>query len=494
MENKYISSDELAAMLETHMHAFITQEKYTIKSVSSMSLFSYNRLDLAIKLLYLDGRRYNDKFSSKIYDEHIRSISLGSFKEPGNEKKTNLETFIGTFNELYSSIREIGFDARKSLIPISQNGTIINGAHRVACAIALDKPLKCVKLDTQDHFYDCKFFFNRGMEPKMLDAAATKFIETGANVYIAIIWPSAKGSLHNAESNIPNVIYKKQVYLNANGGANFISIIYQGCNWLGNSSQGYPGVNAKLVECFANANPVTAIAFQAPTLAAVHEIKSKIRNIFKIGKHSIHVTDTKEEAVIVAHMLFNDNAVHFLNYAKPRTFQSTFEKIEKFKCFLKHNELNKDELVLDGGIVLSLYGLREADDIDYLYIGGDPIIKVSKNVNHHQDSLKYYEVSEKDLVMDPGNYFYFDGIKFLSFSRVYQLKESRGHTKDKNDILLMRGLVENDRYLARLGLVKQKITFAYIRLYHRSLNMLQTIGLYNAVRWLYRKIIKTNVV
>ncbi len=483
-----VSRNELEVMLESHMHAFLKKDSYTIETISPLSLFTHNRIDLAIKLLYLVNRRYKDTFSRRIYEEHVRSISNGSFKEPGNDQKNSLDSFLDTFETVYSSISRGGFDAKKSLIPISKNGSIINGAHRVACAISLNTPVKCVRLDTIDHVYDYKFFFDRGLEPRMLDAAATKFVETGDNVYIATIWPAARGDLASAEAVIPNVIYKKQMLLNTNGGANLISVLYQGCSWLGNSTQGFPGVSAKLVECFIGQNPVTAIAFQAPTLTAVLDIKNKIRDVFGIGKHSVHITDTKEEAVTAAHMLFNDNAIHFLNHAKPSKFQSTFEKIRIFKRFLENNSAISEEFVIDAGTVLSLYGLREADDIDYMYAGEKPITLITKNVNHHQDSLQYHESSEADLVMNPMNYFYFDGVKFISFSQLYRMKQNRLQEKDKNDLMIMRGMVENNRVLATLGIARQKLAFARIRLYHLSLKVLQTIGLYKLVRWVYRNL------
>jgi hypothetical protein len=492
MEKNTASRDELIRF-EPHLDAILQSEKYAIESVSPLELFTHNRFDLAIKLLYLDNKLYNDTFSRRIYADHIRALTVGSFRELGNDQKSNLKSFEDTFSELYSSICSNGFDAKKSLVPLSQNGTIVNGAHRVTCAIALKKPVKCVKIDTLDYVYDYKFFRDSGLNQSMLDAATIKFVETGKNVFIATIWPAAKGDLLAAEKIIPNIIYKKQINLNANGGANLISIVYQGCSWLGNLEQGFPGVSAKLVKCFAGSNPVIAIAFQAPTLSSVKEIKTDIRNIFGIGKHSIHITDTKEEAVTVARLLFNDNAVHFLNYAKPSKFQSTFDKIERFKCFLKKNEFNPNEFALDAGMVLSLYGLREASDIDYLYIGEAPITFDSDHINHHDDSLPYHGDSEADLVMDPANYFYFDDIKFVSFSQLYRLKKNRMHTKDKNDLLMMRGMDENKKVTAIIGVVKQKFTFARIRVYHQTLDILRSVGLYKIVRWGYRKLRKIHV-
>lgn len=97
-----------------------------------------------------------------------------------------------------------------------------------------------------------------------------------------------------------------------------LSQIYYGEEWLGNVENNFKGSQGKLVECFKNFEPVRVIAFQADNLEEVIEIKEKIRDIFKIGKHSVHITDTKEEAIRVARIVFNNNSIHFLNYDKDR--------------------------------------------------------------------------------------------------------------------------------------------------------------------------------
>ena len=56
------------------------------------------------------------------------------------------------------------------------------------------------------------------------------------------------------------------------------------------------------------------------------KIKDKIREVFNVGKHSVHITDTKEEAIRTARVVFNDNSIHFLNYAKPNKYISIHKK------------------------------------------------------------------------------------------------------------------------------------------------------------------------
>ena len=86
-------------------------------------------------------------FSKEFYQKHIGALSLGKFTEPGNEKKNSIENFIKEFDKTFENIQTNGFDEQRTLIPLSKNGSIANGSHRVASAIFLDKDVKSVKID-----------------------------------------------------------------------------------------------------------------------------------------------------------------------------------------------------------------------------------------------------------------------------------------------------------------------------------------------------------
>ena len=78
---------------------------------------------------------FDAQFTKDIYKEHIRAFSLGKFIEPANDNKKSFEKFVNDFNETFEDIKKNGFDNCKTLIPLSKNGSIANGAHRVASAI-----------------------------------------------------------------------------------------------------------------------------------------------------------------------------------------------------------------------------------------------------------------------------------------------------------------------------------------------------------------------
>jgi hypothetical protein len=464
------------------------ENEYRTKTIKANKLLSHTRLDLAFKLLYLEMFEHDIQFSKEIYKEHIRAFSLGQFTEPGNDDKNSIDKFIEDFSNTFEDIRTNGFDDKQTLIPLSKNGSIANGAHRVASAIFLNKNVTCVELGSYNHIYDYKFFYKRNISDNMLDAVVTKFVEYADDVHIAFIWPIADSNEELIEEMIPNIVYQKEMTLNYNGAHNLLSQIYYGEKWLGNVENGFSGSKGKLLECFKTFDPVKIVAFQAKSLEEVLNIKESIREAFNVGKHSIHITDTKEEAIRTARVVFNENSIHFLNHAKPNKYMSTHKKINAFKDFVEGNDLDSKDILLDASIVLSTYGLREAKDIDYFYSDNKKIKNKFIDINSHDEVLEHYNSQKFELIYNPKYYFYFNDIKFISFSQLYIMKMSRSEPKDKNDCKMMEALIENNRFKGIVNKFKQNIFYGQIVFRQKIIQALQKIGLFDMARGTYRKI------
>ena len=63
------------------------------------------------------------------------------------------------------------------------------------------------------------------------------------------MWPTAVGKDEELEKLIPNIVYRKKIYLNPNGAHNLLSQIYFGESWLGSVENNFAG---KSKECFLN--------------------------------------------------------------------------------------------------------------------------------------------------------------------------------------------------------------------------------------------------
>ena len=489
-----IKRAELEKLVETHFLSDIKCGDYELNLIEPKKLLTSTRFDLGFKLLYLDMLEKNESFAKALYKEHIRALSLGLYSEPGQKDKNTIEKFYSAFDDTYKSVKAVGFDRSKSLIPISANGSIANGAHRLASAVKLGKAVYCVQLGSADHIYDYKFFYRRNVSTALLDAAATKLVEYAENLYIALVWPTAEGKDAEIEKSIPDILYRKNIKLNITGAHNFLSQVYSGESWLGSVDNNYRGVKGKLSECFQTFNFVRVIVFRANALDKVLGIKKHVRAMFGVGKHSIHITDTKKEALAIARLVFNDNSLHFLNYARPSKYKSTYIKLSAFQKVLDSNGIDLQDALLDGGIILSAYGLREASDIDYFLAESARshnelfMNSSGQELQHHDEELEYHDEHKNDLIYNPKFYFYFNNIKFIAFNQLYRMKKNRNEIKDQNDCNVMEALDEGNRYKKIISTLQQSVLYWHIKMINNIKKILVTVGLYGPVRNLYKSI------
>lgn len=483
---KHTKYQTLLGRIDKHFEGFLDQPSYKVTYIKPSKLITYNRLDLAIKILYLRMCDYVDvRFAAELYEQHIKAFSLGSFTEPGKLEKNSIHRYFNDFEAIFNSISIEGFKEAESLIPLSSSGSIANGSHRVASAFKLNKEVPSVLLKMPDDNYDFNFFLKRGMCKRDIETGVTSFIEFAENCYVALLWPSAKGRKKELYNLIPNIVYQKNVALNHLGAHNLISQVYCNENWLGKREEGYPGVKNKLVECFKTFDDLTVVAFQSSSLREVKLIKENIRRMFSIGKHSVHITDTKDEAIRIARILFNENSIHFLNYGDPNKYLSVHKKIERFKKFIKKNNIDLDKTVLDSSIVMTLYGIRECNDIDFLAVK-ENIKHYDEIIDNHQNELVFHQESKNSLILNQKLYFYYDDLKFISFSQLYKMKKNRSEKKDQNDLILMKSLIEKNLMRMFIGKCKQEYYFFTVKLRIKAMKFLKHIGLYRTIRYIYR--------
>lgn len=482
----------LKGKLEPFIYEKLDRNEYEVIKKNPTELLTWNRPDLAFKLFYLDNKDKVKELAEKVYYQDIKSQTLGSFEEFGNDEKSSFEKYIKEFEHTYEDIKNNGFDESKTLVPLSKVGTIINGAHRVASAIHLNEQVACIDTKLPIMTCDYKYFYERNVSEDVLDAVAQKFIEYAENTYIAFLWPSGKDSKNEAEDKFSNIVYKKKISLTPNGAFNLLHELYKHMDWVGDKSNGYKGIQQKLIECFPFFEPFTVIVFQAESLEKVREIKEEVRKIYNIGFSSIHITDTKEEAIGISRLILNDNGLHFLNYAKPSKIEFVKEKITEFKKFIQNNDLSPSDILVDSSFILSLYGLREAKDIDYLVDENNKIKILHNDYEEHDSELKYHEISKTKLLYDQAFHFYFNGIKFISFNQLYKMKKNRAEEKDKNDCKMMDALIENNALKKRIGLIKQSLFYFKIKskknIREAIFYLLKTTKLYEPIRTIYRKV------
>ncbi|PML99403.1 hypothetical protein BCT63_20575 [Vibrio kanaloae] len=453
MSSKFVTQEKIDGRVDS----FLIQEGIQYKVFKEKpNKLTFNRLDVAFKLLYLKLRERNIRLAEEIYYSHIRAFSLGEYKERGCDTKNSKLDFIDTFNKIIDSIELSGFDSENSIIPISSHDqSIINGSHRYSVTFNNHLLTTFVELDIKPSLYDYKFFKERGVEESILEMAVTEFIERSDDCYIAILWPTAKPN-SKVDEILGKLLYKKKISLSQQGAHNLLSIVYKGEPWLGEEKDNYPGIIGKQQHCFSGKEEIVLYAFQADDLSSVLRKKEEIRQLYGIGKHAIHITDNNLESIEVAQALLNENSIFFINNSNPNKYYDHNKYI--FDTVLDGNK--KLDQVIEGGSILSLFGLRLGRDIDVLALGEE--CSKCDGIDIHNDLVKYHQMPIEDLVYDSRNYFYFNGVKFISIDRLKKFKINRNEAKDNADVSLIDSILENG-YKSKLKKIKSEMFFLKAR-------------------------------
>lgn len=259
---------------------------------------------------------------------------------------------------------------------------------------------------------------------------------------MACLWPKAdRNKMDEVErklKSIGHIVYAQDVYLTYRGICNFMTQIYGHQPWTGSIEDHFSGVKGKADACYKEGQPVRTYLFEASDMDSVVEIKKQIREIFQIQNHSIHISDNWNETLDMVELLYNRNSVEFLNRANPYMYNGVYHKIRELKSLIEKNGYDKSRFIIDSSAVLEVCGLRQAADLDFLtdYVFEEK--SQIEGVDDHRSQLPYYSIALPDMLYNPENYFYFEGVKFITPQRLIEMKKNRGEAKDVRDVRRLR--------------------------------------------------------
>ncbi len=411
-----------------------------VKKVKPLNFLRKERIDIVPKYLYVEDKAFgiNSEYHKELYLNHIKAFN--NFNENDGRGKTNKEKFVKEFDSIVDSIESSGFDPSNSIIPVSKGGIILDGSHRIATALYHKKDVHFIDTLSESPHYDISFFKKRGMSSEDIESILLNYSMIQKDIYVAILWGSApfkndkvREILNQSKSNL---LYDKKIDLTKRGMKNIIINCYEGQDWMGNASMGHPGHFSKMKECFKGKPEVKIFIFEADSIKTVLKLKNKVRNLFDMGKHSIHISDNQKESVHLLKIFLNKNSLHHLNFSDMKKLKKFDNLLSDFKKNLKSHGINEKNVCVVSSAVLSSYGIRDCRDLDYIIIGRDKAkIKEMWEDTHNS----YFEAKElSELITNPANHFYFGGIKFLELNKMLSFKKKRGEGKDRRDLDLAK--------------------------------------------------------
>lgn len=173
---------------------------------------------------------------------------------------------------------------------------------------------------------------------------------------------------------------------------------------------------------------------QSDQPGSLREMKGKIREIFGLGNDALHVNDTHEGTLRLARSLLNENSIQFLNSAQPKEYP-VFERLfAAYKDWIARIGADPERFCVDSSGVLAAYGIRDAQDLDFLQSGYDGVAPDRPDIGSHNEQIGHHVTGLDDILFNPENHFYWDGMKFASLRIVREMKRKRAQPKDLEDV------------------------------------------------------------
>lgn len=452
--NSHNNFYEISNLIDVSLLAsgYLTEKEYKYcAKIPALNLLVPERFDILAKYIYGSYilNNINTDFGELVYKSHL--YAFNKFYESDYRNKTSFEDFRREFRNLIKSIQLVGFNENQTLIPLGNNGIIIDGSHRVAACLLLGMDVPVAVFGKEANIYDYKYFLNKGLEKKFADFMAYYYVKLKKNTHIVSLFPSAEGHDDEVEDilkEFAKIVYRKEIDINQNGAVNLVKQMYRDEKWLGNEANNFEGARYKASQCYNKPGLTRIYLIETDNPQLLIHAKEKIRNIYKIENHSVHINDMHEETLRLSQLFFNENSIHFLNYAsiiQPAHFRYLF--IE-YKKFLKANNVDPEFFCVDGSAVMAAYGIRDCRDLDYLHKGYEHIRYGNEDViGSHNAEIHHHTIGINEIIFNPDNHFYYNGIKFCSLDEIKYMKQKRGEPKDYQDINLIADYIGESKPL-----------------------------------------------
>ena len=382
-----------------------------MNTINPNDLLTHKRFDVVVKYMYASNLA--SEFYKNAYKEHLR-IWNGFYE--GSPRKRGFEDFDNAFKSIINNTVD-------EPVPVNPEGHIANGAHRLAAALYHQRPINIRNTNPDENNYvesDYEYFVKRGLSQSIVKRTALEYAKLKSNTHVMCLFPIAHKRMTEVINIIEkhsNIFYKSSEVFNATGQLGLIKEIYLSDGWGTEKA-----IRKKCKQCFRGMSQVTFVLLDAKNLETVKEMKNKIRALFKVGNHSVHINDTHEDTIRIAKTVFNINSIHFLNNRKSVSFPN-------YKKLMANIKPNENE-VITGSTVLSLYGLRDCKDIDKIYYNNPP------PDSHNQYLKNLYKLTLDDIVNNPIYHLYYNGFKYVSLDVIKNMKKTRNEPKDIIDVKL----------------------------------------------------------
>lgn len=398
--------------------------------VEPQTLINHRRFDIMAKYIY--GKFYEEKLNSnwglRLYEDHIWVFN--NYDEDDGSGKKGIESFVSSFNNTLKSVKEDGFDGNISLIPTDENNVPIDGAHRVAAALLYDKKLKTVNIRGNTTNYNYEFFKRKGLLEKWGDFITYEYCKLKSDTYVVLLFPKGlhkKENVREILQDYGDIYYEKNVTLKNEGPRNLLLQLFK---------EEFKDDNTEpdeLASFYFNdgQETITVLVFETNELKNVSSVKSELTKLYSKCYYSFYINETHKGTLSLSQTLLNDNSIHFLNNALPSS--EIGRKTSEFKKYLKEQGANTESFCIINSAVLEVYGYSKSTPLGFISYGNENVSDIEFHTRCNAKVMKAKK-SIDDIIFNPENHFYYDGIKFATLKTLNEVLKRQGSARSEEDV------------------------------------------------------------
>lgn len=192
--------------------------------------------------------------------------------------------------------------------------------------------------------------------------------------------------------------------------------------------------------------------------------------------YSHHINDFHKDTIEIGKVVLNNNTLNLMRYLKWNKLKGFNKKFNDFKNFLRVKNIDTDRVLIYNSGILGPLGIREPSDIDFLQLDkklirqnhlppdidiqnkyfkrGYMILQNKTRARYIEDQPSFmanvqinspeiiWKLSINNVVFNPNNYYYYEGIKFMNIELFEKVKKIRGRTKDLQQVRMMKEVIK----------------------------------------------------
>lgn len=434
----------------------------------------HNRLDIIVKLLYIEAyeNKENYQYCKYLYEKHIKFQN--AFLENGKKNKND---FLESFHKLIKSFKKEWF-VKNHPITVWLEGTLIDGAHRYACCIYFNKKINICESKDKGINWWIEWFIKNNFSRKDILYILKKYKEISWDTLI-ILWPTCD---INKIKRFYNIAYKisfqreEEIW-------ECISDIYGYELYLEKDI----GIQKKveIVKKYKYFNIILLPKFEKKLLRKELEKHIHSKYIAKKEKpfFTFHSWDNKEEEKYIEDIILSYNYYKHLSWRE----NNISTKLQKFLKELQ--PIYTRNMCIVWSAPMWLYNLVTVSDIDIIEkdIQNKWIIKISNNTEL-LDYQYYKKISHKDIITNPENFFYYRWFKCISLEILLRVKENGHREKDQKQANILKNFLDKTKQIKQkknyVKTLSSYIKFFYIRF---LINLIEIVRIITKKIWIYEK-------